>query len=61
MYTALKGQNYRLKRLLAENAKIDEVTHEPGPYAGYDVSYTYTGGINLSGGSSVDNDEKGFT
>ena len=61
MYTALKGQNYRLKRLLAENAKLDEVTHESGPYAGYTVSYTYAGGIHLSGGSTVDDDEKGLT
>ena len=61
MYTALKGQNYRLKRLLAGNAKIDEITDQPGPYAGYTVSYTYTGGIHLFGGSSVDNNESGFT
>ena len=61
MYTALKGQNYRLKRLLVGNAKLDEATNESGPYAGYTVSYTYTGGIHLFGGSSVDNSENGFT
>ena len=42
MYTAMKGQNYRLKQLLARNAKIDLQTTAPGPLIDFKVPWKYT-------------------
>ena len=61
MYTAIKEQNYRLKRLLAENAKIDEKTTDPGPYLDFAVNITYTRKIAQLQGFWKDDDEIGFT
>ena len=61
MYTAIKGQNYRLKRLLAENAKIDEKTTDPGPYLDFTVNNTYLSKISQLKGFYEDDDEIGFT
>ena len=42
MYTAMKGQNYRLKQLLARNAKLDLQTTAPGPLIDFKVPRKYT-------------------
>ena len=61
MYTAIYGQNYRLKRLLAENAEIEQQTTDPGPYLGFSVNITYTNNIAQLEGTYDDEDEKEFT
>ena len=42
MYTAMTGKNYRLKQLLARNAKIDLQTTAPGPLIDFKVPRKYT-------------------
>ena len=61
MLTAIKGQTYRLKRLLAENATIDQKTTYPGPYQDFSVNSTYTNMIEQLHGFYDDDFEKGFT
>ena len=61
MYTAIYGQNYRLKRLLAENAEIGQITTDSGPYLDFSVNNTYTYKITQVKGSYDDDKEEGFT
>ena len=42
MYTAMKGQNYRLKLFLVGNAKMDLQTTAPGPLIDFKVPMKYT-------------------
>ena len=42
MYTAMKGQNYRLKLFLVGNAKMDLQTTAPGPLIDFKVPGKYT-------------------
>ena len=42
MYTAMTGKNYRLKQLLARNAKIDLQTTVNGPLIDFKVPRKYT-------------------
>ena len=42
MYTAMTGKNYRLKQLLARNAKTDLQTTAPGPLIDFKVPMKYT-------------------
>ena len=60
MYTAMKGQNYRIKLLLARNASMDRHTTTPGPYTDFKVSKKYTS-YDLDTIIGEENYDKGFT
>ena len=60
MYTAMKGQNYRLKLLLARNANMDLQTTAPGPLIDFKVPRRYTyEDLNIVDGEDIFT--KGFT
>ena len=61
MYTAMKGQNYRLKEFLKRNASIDEQTSTSGPLMDFDVPEKFTSATFESQDDGTDSYEIGFT
>ena len=62
MYTSIKGNNDRLKLLLARNANMGLQTTAPGPYMGFEVPKKYSAyNLDTIFGEDNNNYDQGFT